>query len=215
MPEATGNKIMTTKEAISRFVNDGDHVVIGNYTVGTCYNQIMEIIRQRKKGLTIYSQSGVFDVEMLIAGDCVSRVVSTYCMRSGGRSGGSMLERYQRAGKIEVEDYSNFTYNARLTAGAQGYSFIPVLPGIMASDVFKVRDFMGGAEVRRGQVPFHGAGCARGTRGQPGRVHRPRPARGQVWKCPVLGFAGFGFLGVPGQQKGDRQLRRDRRSRDH
>jgi glutaconate CoA-transferase subunit A len=156
MPEVTGNKIMTTKEAISRFVNDGDHVVIGNYTVGTCYNQIMEIIRQRKKGLTIYSQSGVFDVEMLIAGDCVSRVVSTYCMRSGGRSGGSMLERYQRAGKIEVEDYSNFTYNARLTAGAQGYSFIPVLPGIMASDVFKVRDFMGGQKFGVVKCPFTG-----------------------------------------------------------
>jgi glutaconate CoA-transferase subunit A len=50
-------------------VNDGDHMVIGNYTVGTCYNQVAEVARQRKKGLTIYSQSGVFDVEMLIAGD--------------------------------------------------------------------------------------------------------------------------------------------------
>src|SRR4030043_532268 len=108
MPEATENKITTTREAIRRLVKDGDHVVIGNYTVGTCYNQIAEIVRQSKKDLTIYSQSGVFDVEMLIAGDCVSRVVTTYCMRSGGRSGGSMLERYQRAGKIEVEDYSNF-----------------------------------------------------------------------------------------------------------
>jgi len=63
-------------------VHDGDHLVIGNYTVGTCYNQVAEIVRQRKKELTIYSQSGVFDVEMLIAGDCVSRVVSTYCLRS-------------------------------------------------------------------------------------------------------------------------------------
>jgi glutaconate CoA-transferase subunit A len=156
MPEADQNKIMTTQEAIRRFVNDGDHLVIGNYTVGTCYNQVAEIVRQRKKGLTIYSQSGVFDVEMLIAGDCVSRVVSTYCLRSGGRSGGSMLERYQRAGKIEVEDYSNFTYNARLTAGAQGYSFLPVLPGIIASDVFKVRDFMGDGKFGVVKCPFTG-----------------------------------------------------------
>ena len=156
MSEANINKVMTTQEAIRRFVNDGDHVVIGNYTVGTCYNQVTEIVRQRKKGLTIYSQSGVFDVEILIGGDCVGRVVTTYCMRSGGRSGGSMLERYQRAGKIEVEDYSNFTYNARLTAGAQGYSFMPVLPGIMASDVFKVRDFMGGQKFGVVKCPFTG-----------------------------------------------------------
>src|SRR5512136_1671529 len=80
------NKVMTTQEAIRRFVNDGDQLVIGNYTVATCYNQIAEIVRQHKKGLTIYSQSGVFDVEMLIAGDCVSRVITTYCLRSGGRS---------------------------------------------------------------------------------------------------------------------------------
>ena len=156
MPEASPNKVMTTQEAIRRFVNDGEHLVIGNYTVGTCYNQVAEIVRQRKKGLTIYSQSGVFDVEMLIAGGCVSRVISTYCLRSGGRSGGSMLERYQRAGKIEVEDYSNFTYNARLTSGAQGYSFLPVLPGIMASDVFKVRDFMGDGKFGVVKCPFTG-----------------------------------------------------------
>jgi glutaconate CoA-transferase subunit A len=154
MSDPNQNKVMTTQEAISRFVNDGDHLVIGNYTVGTCFNQITEIVRQRKKGLTVYSQSGVFDVEMLIAGDCVSRVVTTYCLRSGGRAGGSMLERYQRAGKIEVEDYSNFTYNARLTAGAQGYSFLPVLPGIMTTDVFKVRDFMGEGKFGVVKCPF-------------------------------------------------------------
>ena len=150
------DKVTTAKDAISRLVRDGDEVVIGNYTVGTCYDLVTEIVRQKKKGLTIYSQSGVFDVELLIAGDCVSRVVSTYCLRSGGRNGGSMLERYQRSGRIEVEDYTNFTYNARLTAGAQGYSFLPVLPGIMASDVFKVRDFMGEKKFGVVKCPFTG-----------------------------------------------------------
>lgn len=156
MTETNTSKVMTTKEAIERFVHDGDRLVIGNYTVATCYNQIAEIARQRKKDLTIYSQSGVFDVEILIAGDCVSKAVTTYCLRSGGRNGGSMLERYQRAGKIQVEDYSNFTYNAMLTAGAQGYSFMPVLPGIMATDVFKVRDWMGDNKFGVVKCPFTG-----------------------------------------------------------
>ena len=156
MTETKTSKVMTTKEAISRFVHDGDRLVIGNYTVATCYNLLSEIVRRRKKDLTIYSQSGVWDVEMLIAGDCVSKVVTTYCLRSGGRSGGSMLERYQRAGKIQVEDYSNFTYNAMLVAGAQGYSFMPVLPGIMATDVFKVRDWMGAGKFGVVKCPFTG-----------------------------------------------------------
>ena len=156
MSEKDSGKLTTTAEAIKKFIKNGDEVVIGNYTVGTCYNQIMEIIRQGKKDLTIYSQSGVFDVELLIAGECVDKVVSTYCLRSGGRSGGSVLERYQRAGKIRVEDYSNFTYNARLTAGAHGFSFMPVLPGIMTSDVFKVKDFMGDKKFGVVKCPFTG-----------------------------------------------------------
>ena len=156
MTEEQKSKLMTTKEAISKFVHDGDKLVIGNYTVGTAYNQIHEIMRQRKKELTILSQSGVWDVELLIGGDCAEKVITTYCIRSGGRSGGSMLERYQRAGKIQVEDYSNFTYNAMLTAGAMGFSFMPVLPGIMVTDVFKVRDWMGDNKFGVVKCPFTG-----------------------------------------------------------
>ncbi|MDT8273832.1 MAG: hypothetical protein RRA35_11650 [Desulfomonilia bacterium] len=43
------NKVMTANEAIRRFVHDGDHLVIGNYTVGTCAELEFEVIRQRKK----------------------------------------------------------------------------------------------------------------------------------------------------------------------
>jgi glutaconate CoA-transferase subunit A len=29
-------KVMTATDAINKFVHDGDHLCIGNYTVGTC-----------------------------------------------------------------------------------------------------------------------------------------------------------------------------------
>jgi glutaconate CoA-transferase subunit A len=61
------NKIMTVKEAIRRFVKDGDHLCIGNYTVASCTELVYEVVRQQKKNLTVYSQSGVIDVEMLAA----------------------------------------------------------------------------------------------------------------------------------------------------
>ena len=64
MAEVTG-KVMSAKEAISRFVHDGDQLVIGNYTVGSCAELVYEVIRQGRKGLTLYSQSGIFDVETL------------------------------------------------------------------------------------------------------------------------------------------------------
>jgi len=154
MPEA--NKIMTAKDAISRFVHDGDHLVVGNYTEGIPFNLIFEIVRQRKRGLTYYSQSGSLDSELLVAGDCVEKMCAAFITKWGGRGAGSMVERYQRAGKLQVEDYTNFTYNARLAAGAHGYDFMPVLPAIMDSDVFKVRGYMGKDKFGVVKSPFSG-----------------------------------------------------------
>jgi glutaconate CoA-transferase, subunit A len=154
MPEIS--KVMTAKEAVSRFVRDGDSLVMGNYTEGMPFNLIFEIIRQKKKGLTYYSQSGGADAEFLVAGDCVEKMCAAFIHKWGGRGAGSMVERYQRAGKLQVEDYTNFTYNARLAAGAHGYEFMPVLPAIMDSDVFNVRGYMGRDKFGVVKSPFSG-----------------------------------------------------------
>ena len=147
---------MTAKEAIGRFVRNGDSLVLGNYTEGIPYSLIFEIIRQKKRGLTYYSQSGSIDAEFLVAGDCVEKMCCAFIHKWGGRGAGSMVERYQRAGKLQVEDYTNFTYNARLAAGAYGYEFMPVLPAIMDTDVFHVRDFMGKNKFGVVKSPFSG-----------------------------------------------------------
>jgi glutaconate CoA-transferase, subunit A len=156
MKMSASSKVMTTREAVSRFVHDGDSVVVGNYTEGMPFSLIFEIIRQRKKKLTYYSQSGSADAEFIVAGDCVEKMCSAFIHKWGGRGAGSMVERYQRAGKIEVEDYTNFTYNARLAAGAYGYSFMPVLPAIMDSDVFRIRGYMGESKFGVIKCPFTG-----------------------------------------------------------
>ena len=123
-------KIMSAKEAISKFVHDGDQLVIGNYTVSTCAELVFEVIRQRRRDFTLYSQSGIFDVEVLVGGGCVKRLVTTYVLRSGGRKGGSAVERALNAGNLEIEDYTNFEYNARMVAGMHGFSFLQVLEGV-------------------------------------------------------------------------------------
>lgn len=150
------DKVMSAKEAISRFVNDGDHLIIGNYTVGTCMQLVFEIIRQGKKGFTLYSQSGVHDVELLVAGGCVDRLVSTYVYRAGGKAGGSAVERALKAGTLEMEDYTNFDYNARLVAGTHGFTFMQVLEGVIVTDLFKKRTFMGEDKYRVIKCPYTG-----------------------------------------------------------
>ncbi len=155
MAEANG-KVMTAKEAIEKFVCDGEELVIGNYTVGSCAELVYEIVRQRKKGFTLYSQSGIFDVEVLVAGGCVDRLVTTYVMRSGGKKGGSAVERALNAGTLQIEDYTNFEYNARLVAGMHGFSFMQVLEGVIVTDIFKKRGFMGDDKFRVIQCPYTG-----------------------------------------------------------
>jgi glutaconate CoA-transferase subunit A len=155
MGEVNG-KVMSAQAAIAKFVHDGDELVIGNYTVGSCAELVYEITRQGKKGFTLYSQSGIFDVEVLVAGGCVDRLVTTYVLRSGGKKGGSAVERALNAGTLEIEDYTNFEYNARLVAGMHGFSFMPVLEGVMVTDIFRKRGFMGANKFQVIKCPYTG-----------------------------------------------------------
>ncbi len=148
------SKVMTTKEAVGQFVRDGDSVITGNYTESLPMSLIFEIIRQGKKGLTYYSQSGSMDAEFMIAGGGVSHMISAFLTKFGGREAGGMVERFQRAGKLKVEDYSNFTYSAMLAAGAYGYSYMPVLPSVVDTDVFRIRGFMGDRKFGMTVCPF-------------------------------------------------------------
>ncbi|MBI5584945.1 MAG: CoA transferase subunit A [Deltaproteobacteria bacterium] len=150
------DKRMSAREAIERLVQDGDELIIGNYTVGTCTELVYEVVRQRKKNLTLYSQSGILDVEVLVAAGCVDRLVTTYVLRSGGKTGGSAVERALQAGTLEIEDYTNFNYNARLVAGLHGFSFMPVFEGVMATDLFKKRAFLGANKYRVIRCPYTG-----------------------------------------------------------
>ena len=149
-------KVMSAGEAISRFVHDGDQLVIGNYTVGSCAELVFEVARQKKKGFTLFSQSGIFDVEVLVGAGCVDRLVTAYAMRAGGKKGGSAVERALKAGTLQLEDYTNFDYNARLVAGMHGMTFFPVLEGVMATDIFRKRGFMGEDKFRVLDCPYTG-----------------------------------------------------------
>ncbi len=150
------SKVMSVHDAISKFVRDGDELVIGNYTVGSCAELVYEVVRQKRKGLTIYSQSGIFDVEVLVGAGCADKLVSTYVLRAGGKNGGSAVERAMNAGTLQVEDYTNFQYNARMVAGMHGFSYIQVLEGAIATDIFRKRSFMGENKFRIIKCPYTG-----------------------------------------------------------
>jgi glutaconate CoA-transferase subunit A len=140
------NKVMTTEEAVRSLIKDGDSLAIGNFLTSLPFAIVHEIIRQRKKNLELISQSGIEEIELLLGGGCLNRISTAYNYRSGGKEAPTELERSLKKaskGKLDLkfEDYTNFTLLARLMAGALGYTFIPVLPAIEYSDVFKINTY--------------------------------------------------------------------------
>jgi len=150
------DKRTTAAAAIAEYVHDGDCLVIGNYTLCMACGLVNEIVRQKKKGLTHCSQSGHLIDEVLVAGGCVDRLVTAYVVNAGGAEGGSAVGRAWKQGKLQIEDYTNYNYNARLLAGMHGFAFMPVFEGILHTDLFTKRSFMGEDKYRVIQCPFTG-----------------------------------------------------------
>lgn len=150
------DKRMTAREAVERFVSDGDSVVIANCLYGTPYALIHEIIRQGRKGLTVFQQGGIDEIDQLLLGGCLSRLLMAYNFRVAGERIETVLERALRRGEVEVEDYSNYTLLAMLQAGAMGYPFLPVMSGIRESDVYRVETFCAGQKFGEVECPFTG-----------------------------------------------------------
>lgn len=135
------SKVMTASEAVSKFVHDGDHVTVGNFLHGIPFAIVHEIVRQKRRNLFISSQSSIEEIEYFIAGGCTTKVLTSYQYRAGGEGMANGFERAIMADSLEWEDYSNLTVSLMFKAGAMGYSFMPALPGIMASDIYKIRNF--------------------------------------------------------------------------
>ena len=149
----SNNKVMSLKDAISNNVKDGDELILGNYTLSMCVALASEVIRQKKKHLTVYSQSSHIDLEYLAGANCIDKIITNFISVIGGR--GNVIRRMQRR-DIEVEEYSNFHYNARLQAGMYGFSFMPVLESTIDTDLFKKRTFMGENKFKVIKCPYTG-----------------------------------------------------------
>jgi len=126
------DKRMTLKEAVQKFVKDGDNVGIGGFVNGRQPIAIVhEIVRQGRKDLTLSFQSAGLAVEYLAGAmaldeskNSIRRLELAYWAHEA--FGISPLFRYlAENGKIEIEDWSNYNMSARFKAGSMGLPFIP------------------------------------------------------------------------------------------
>ena len=130
------HKRMTLAEAISRFAPDGSAVALGT-ALESCipFAAGHEIIRQRKRDLTLIGPISDILFDQLIGAGCARKVRAAWVGNVISGSGYN-FRRAVENGSIEVEDHSNLTLAMALRAGAMGVSFMPTRTAL-GSDLFK------------------------------------------------------------------------------
>jgi glutaconate CoA-transferase subunit A len=122
------SKVITMKDAIAELVRDGDSVAIEGFTHLICFAAGHEIIRQRKRDLTLCRLTPDLIYDQMIAAGCAQKLVFSYL----GNPGVGSLHAVRRAVEkgiptsLEVEEYSHFGMVGRLIAGAAKLPFYPV-----------------------------------------------------------------------------------------
>lgn len=152
-----GNKVMSLKEAVGKFLQDGELLTVcgtsGMAPMALCY----EIIRQGKKDLTITIDGGIDPIDMLIGAGCVKRIEAGFV----GIGVGAMPGNFRRAVEkgiphpIQVEDYSNLAMTLRFMAGALGLPFIPTR-SLKGSDIAEIHTWRGDKKLALMKSPFSG-----------------------------------------------------------
>ena len=112
------------QDAVARFVRDGDTVVIEGFTHLISFAAGHEIIRQRRRDLTLCRLTPDLIYDQMIAAGCARKLVFSWA----GNPGVGSLHAFRRAvegggQKLEIEEYSHFGMVARFSAGAAGLPF--------------------------------------------------------------------------------------------
>ncbi|GGT05140.1 CoA transferase subunit A [Streptomyces kurssanovii] len=122
------DKTMTMKDAIASFVHDGDTVSLEGFThlIPTAAGH--EIIRQGRRNLTVVRMTADIVVDQLLAGGCVTKLVSSFVGNSSAGSLGELRRRIESAEPepLEFEEYSHYGMICRYLAGAQRLPFHPL-----------------------------------------------------------------------------------------
>ena len=135
-------EVMTSKEAVQKFVKDGQLVCFGGFTHGIPFAVAHEMIRQQKKHLIVCKETPDLVVDQLLAAGCVDKMMFSWA----GNPGVGSLHAFRRAVEHQVphpvsaEEYTHFITGARYLAGASGLPFMPVTGAVLASDLAKHSD---------------------------------------------------------------------------
>lgn len=121
-------KILTMAEAVSQFVTDGCTLAIEGFTAFICFAAAHEIIRQRKRDLTLVRMTPDLIYDQMVAAGVAQKLIFSYL----GNPGVGSLYAIRRAVEkgiprpLGIEEYSHFGMVGRYIAGASNLPFFPL-----------------------------------------------------------------------------------------
>jgi glutaconate CoA-transferase subunit A len=130
------SKLLTLADSIASFVQDGSSVAMG-----LCLESLIpfaaahEIIRQKKRNLTLIGPISDILFDQVIGAGCASRIRAAWV---GNVITGSCynFRRGIETGRLLIEDHSNLTVAMALRAGAMGVPFMPARTAL-GSDLYQ------------------------------------------------------------------------------
>jgi glutaconate CoA-transferase subunit A len=132
-------EFVSLRDAVARYVHDGDTVAMEGFTHLIPFAAAHEIIRQRRRNLTLIRMTPDLVYDQLIGAGCARKLVFSW----GGNPGVGSLHRLRDAvergwpAPLELEEHSHAAMAAAYHAGAAGLPFA-TLRGYAGSDLRRV-----------------------------------------------------------------------------
>jgi len=139
---ALTNKVMSVKEAVSRFVKDGDYMGSGGFGANRIATAALhEILRQRKRNLGLAGHTATHDFQILAAGNLdgaklLARVDAAYIVGLEARGLSPHSRRVMESGDVEICEWTNYALACRFRAAAAGIPFVPARI-MLGTDTFR------------------------------------------------------------------------------
>ena len=144
------DKRLSLKEAIAEYVQDDLSVAIEGFTAFICFAAGHEIIRQRRRNLTLIRMTPDVIYDQMVAAGVARTLVFSYL----GNPGVGPLHCLSRAiekgipAPLEIEEYSHYGMVGRYLAGASHLPFFP-LRSYLGSDMLRVNE-----QIKMVQSPY-------------------------------------------------------------
>ena len=119
------DKRITLEEAAKK-IPDGAHIAWGGFGYQRPPEAFaMELIRQKKRGLRIYTCGSEHDLDILVGAEvCLEYEVAFFAIEALGLA--PNLRRRVKEGKVKFEDFSNLAMALRFLGGALNVPFMPI-----------------------------------------------------------------------------------------